>query len=192
MTFNILTLTLRNFIAAFSSGSTRVTGAANKVLGALIVIDLVLLGLWWALDGGDRLSHVFKKLLQIGFWIWMVQAFPSVAKSLVDSLIQVGQLAGGGAGGVSLLMDPSQLAGYGLTATEPLAKKISDMGITDAGQLFIFGISYLAILACFFIMAIHVFLGVLEYYLIAAVVGIFMPFGLLPSTKFLAEKAIGA
>jgi type IV secretion system protein TrbL len=33
---------------------------------------------------------------------------------------------------------------------------------------------------------------VLEYYLIAAVVGIFIPFGLLPHTKFLAEKAIGA
>jgi type IV secretory pathway TrbL component len=41
-------------------------------------------------------------------------------------------------------------------------------------------------------MAIHVFLAVLEYYLFAALVGIFLPFGLLSSTKFLAEKAVGA
>ena len=41
-------------------------------------------------------------------------------------------------------------------------------------------------------MAIHVFLAVLEYYLFAALVGIFLPFGLLAPTKFLAEKAIGA
>jgi type IV secretion system protein TrbL len=47
-------------------------------------------------------------------------------------------------------------------------------------------------LACFLIMAINVFLAVLEYYLFAALVGIFLPFGLLSPTKFLAEKAVGA
>ncbi len=192
MTFNVLTLTLRNFISVFSAGSSRVTGAAHAILGGLILIDVVLMGFWWALDGGDRVSAVFKKILHIGFWIWLVGAFPSVAKSFVDSLIQVGQLAGGGAGGVSLLMDPSQLAGYGLDVTEPLVKKIADLGITDIGKLLIFAVCYFAILACYFVMAIHVFLGVLEYYLIVGLVGIFLPFGVLPSTKFLAEKAIGA
>jgi type IV secretion system protein TrbL len=41
-------------------------------------------------------------------------------------------------------------------------------------------------------MAINLFLAVLEYYLFVGVVGILLPFGVLPSTKFLAEKAIGA
>jgi type IV secretion system protein TrbL len=41
-------------------------------------------------------------------------------------------------------------------------------------------------------MAIHVFMAVLEYYLFAALVGIFLPFGVLGPTKFLAEKAVGA
>jgi type IV secretion system protein TrbL len=41
-------------------------------------------------------------------------------------------------------------------------------------------------------MAINVFLAVLEYYVFAALAGIFLPFGLLAPTKFLAEKAIGA
>jgi type IV secretion system protein TrbL len=89
-------------------------------------------------------------------------------------------------------MDPSRLAGYGLDATEPLTQKIADLGLPDASELFVFGFGYLAILACFFIMAINVFLAVLEYYLFAALVGIFLPFGLLSPTKFLAEKAVGA
>jgi len=89
-------------------------------------------------------------------------------------------------------MDPSRLAGYGLDATEPLTKKIADLGMTDLSDLIVFGFGYLAILACFFIMAINVFLAVLEYYLFAALVGIFLPFGLLGPTKFLAEKAVGA
>jgi type IV secretion system protein TrbL len=41
-------------------------------------------------------------------------------------------------------------------------------------------------------MAINVFLAVLEYYVFAALAGIFLPFGLLSPTKFLAEKAISA
>jgi len=64
--------------------------------------------------------------------------------------------------------------------------------MTDLSDLIVFGFGYLAILACFLIMAINVFLAVLEYYVFAALAGIFLPFGLLSPTKFLAEKAIGA
>jgi type IV secretion system protein TrbL len=135
---------------------------------------------------------MFKKLLYMGFWIWMVRNFPSLAHSFMDSLVHAGQLAGGGGGGVSLLMDPSAIAGYGLDATNPLAKKILDFHITEIGDTIVYVMAYLGILVCFFLMAIHVFMGVLEYYLIVAIVGILMPFGLLQSTKFLAEKAIGA
>ncbi len=89
-------------------------------------------------------------------------------------------------------MDPSRLAGYGLDATEPLTHKLADLGMTDLSDLIVFGFGYLAIMACFLIMAINVFLAVLEYYVFAALAGIFLPFGLLEPTKFLAEKAIGA
>ena len=192
MNFNVLTLTLHNFVSNFSAGSARMSGVANGLLASLALIDVVLIGLWWALDGGDRLSAMFKKLLYIGFWTWMVRSFPSISKSFVDSLVQAGSIAGGGGVSMGLLMDPSRIAGYGLDATAPLAQKISDLGITDFADGIVFCISYLAIIACFLVMAIHVFLAVLEYYLITAVVGILMPFGLLQATKFLAEKAMGA
>jgi type IV secretion system protein TrbL len=53
-------------------------------------------------------------------------------------------------------------------------------------------VSYLLIMAAFLAMAIQAFLAVLEYYLITAVAGVLVPWALLPQTKFLAEKAIGA
>jgi len=160
-------------------------------LAILVGIEIVLLGLWTALGGGDNVVHVFKKILHIGFWVWIVQSYPTLCKAFVDSLVQAGLVAGGG-GNASLILDPSRLAGYGLDATEPLTQKIADLGLPDVSELFVFGFGYLAILACFFIMAINVFLAVLEYYLFAALVGIFLPFGLLSPTKFLAEKAVGA
>ncbi len=133
-----------------------------------------------------------KKILFLGFWLWFTKSFQSNAKSFVDSLINAGLTAGGHAGGVNLLLDPSRIAGYGLTATAQLAKALDDISITDLGDVIIFGVSYLLIMAAFLIMAIQVFLAVLEYYIIPAVAGVLIPWGFLPQTKFLAEKAIGA
>jgi type IV secretion system protein TrbL len=192
MQFNTLTLTLQNFITALSGAYSRIQGSASTLLGILVGIEVVLLGLWTALGGGDNVVGVFKKILHIGAWVWIVQSYPTLAKDLVESLVKAGLLAGGGSGDVSLLMDPSRLAGYGLDATEPLTRKLADLGMTDLSDLIVFGFGYLAILACFLIMAINVFLAVLEYYVFAALAGIFLPFGLLSPTKFLAEKAIGA
>jgi type IV secretion system protein TrbL len=192
MQFNTLTLTLQNFLTALSGGYSRIQGAASTLLAILVGIEVVLLGLWTALGGGDNVVGVFKRILHIGAWVWIVQSYPALCKALVDSLVQAGLLAGGGTGDVSLLMDPSRLAGYGLDATAPLTDKLADLGVTDLSDLIVFGFGYLAILACFLIMAINVFLAVLEYYLFAALAGIFLPFGLLSPTKFLAEKAIGA
>ena len=191
MHFNALTLTLQNFIAAFSGGYGRLQGAANSLLGILVGIEVVLLGLWTALGGGDHVVGVFKKILHIGAWVWIVRSYPALSKAFVDSCVQAGLLAGGG-GDASLILDPSRLAGYGLDATAPLTQKLGDLGMTDLSDLLVFGFGYLAILACFLMMAINVFLAVLEYYLFAALVGIFLPFGLLSPTKFLAEKAVGA
>jgi type IV secretion system protein TrbL len=192
MQFNTLTLTLQNFITALSGSYARIQGAANSLLSLLIGIEVVLLGLWTALGGGDNVVGIFKRILHIGAWVWIVKSYPTLSKALVDSLVQAGLTAGGGKGDVSLLMDPSRLAGYGLDATAPLTQKLADLGMTDLPDLIVFGFGYLAILACFLIMAINVFLAVLEYYVFAALAGIFLPFGLFEPTKFLAEKAIGA
>jgi type IV secretion system protein TrbL len=192
MQFNTLTLTLQNFITALSGAYGRIQGYASTLLGILVGIEVVLLGLWTALGGGDNVVGVFKRILHIGAWVWIVQSYPTLSKALVDSLVKAGLLAGGGSGDVSLLMDPSRLAGYGLDATAPLTQKLADLGMTDLSDLVVFGFGYLAIMACFLIMAINVFLAVLEYYVFAALAGIFLPFGLLEPTKFLAEKAIGA
>jgi len=192
MQFNTLTLTLQNFITVLSGAYSRIQGSASTLLGLLVGIEVVLLGLWTALGGGDNVVGVFKRILHIGAWVWIVQSYPTLCKDLVESLVKAGLMAGGGSGDVSLLMDPSRLAGYGLDATAPLTQKLADLGMTDLSDLIVFGFGYLAILACFLIMGINVFLAVLEYYLFAALAGIFLPFGLLAPTKFLAEKAIGA
>jgi type IV secretion system protein TrbL len=192
--FNTLTLTLQNFIAAFSGGYARLAGPINSLLAIFVTIEVVLLGLWSALGGGANVAGVFKKILHIGLWVWIIKNFPDLAHAFVESLIRAGLMAGGGGvgGDVSVIMDPSRIAGYGLDATELLAKKLEDLGTFDLNDELVFGFGYLAIMACFLIMAVNIFIAVLEYYMFVACVGVLLPFGLIAPTKFLAEKAIGA
>jgi type IV secretion system protein TrbL len=192
MEFNTLTATLTNFIGAFQGGYTRLQPMINGLLAALAGIDIVLVGFWWALGGGERLTEVMKKVLFLGFWLWFTRSFQNNAKMFVDSLISAGLTAGGQAGGNNLLLDPSKIAAYGLTTTEALSKAMGGISITHPADALVYGICYVVIMAAFLIMAIQVFLAVLEYYLITAVAGVLVPWGLLPHTKFLAEKAIGA
>jgi len=189
---SFLTRSLQAFIGVFGAGFTHLSTKINALLAMLAVIELALVGFWWALGGGAELAAVGKKVLYIGFWIYLVQSFPSLAKAFVESLVSAGLTAGGGTVTVSQILDPSALVGAGLDATEALAAKLGEMGTFDMADMIVFGLGYLTIMACFIIMAVNLFLAVLEYYLFAGIVGILLPFGLLPATKFLAEKAIGA
>jgi type IV secretion system protein TrbL len=186
-----LTTTLTHFIGVFQSGYGRLQPAINGLLASLAAIEIVLLGFWMALGGSDNLAAVIRKLLFLGFWLWFTTSFQSNASAFVHSLVKAGLTAGGNPGAEALLLDPSQIAGMGLQATAPLAESLQ--GITyHLGDMLVFGLSYIVIMLTFVLMAIQVFLSVLEYYLLVTLVAILVPFGILPQTKFLAEKAIGA
>jgi type IV secretion system protein TrbL len=92
---------------------------------------------------------------------------------------------------MSLLLDPSRIAGQALDATAPLVTAMDDAGfhIKDA---IVLGLCYLVIMGCFFVMAGQICLAVIEYYLIVTLATCLIPFGVSSHTKFIAEKAIGA
>lgn len=196
MDFNTLTLTLNTLTGAFSAGFGRLLPYIDYLLYSLGAIQLTLMGLWFAIDGGnERISKMLRRLLYLMFWAWLCRNFQTLARTFVNSLIDAGLIAGGAApGNHTLLMDPSRIAGYGLDATEPLVRRIMDSGsiIPNLTDALVVGFCYLAIVAAFFIIAIQVLMAVTEFYLVVPLVSILMPFGMMESTKFLAEKGIGA
>lgn len=186
----ILTQTLNNFLTAFGAGWSNLQPAITWLTGALLGIEIVMLGLWWALGGGEQIVGVMKKVLYLGVWMWIVQSFPALSNAFVQSLIQAGQIAGGG-GGPSLF-DPSNIIDYGILTTAPLVDNINSIGITEIVNGIVLALTYVGIMLAYILIAWQIFYAVLEFNLLAAVVGIFLPFGFFEPTKFLAEKAIGA
>lgn len=190
MTFNVLTATLTSFINALAGAQSRVS-AAGGIMSGLAIIEIVLFGLWIALDGGS-VSEPFKKFMQLSFWCWFAAHFPSLVKVFSDSLVQVALNAGGAGGNVGLILDPSKIAGMALDITQPLVQSMQDAGITHLGDLILDAICYVILVASFFLIACQVCIAVIEYYLVVTLASCLIPFGISQHTRFLAEKAIGA
>lgn len=183
-----LTQVLQYFTNVFSAGWLNLQPTMNWLVGVLLAIEILLLGLWWALSGGEQIVSVMKKILFLGFWLWIVQSFPQLANSFVGSLIKAGEIAGGG--NAPSLFHPSAILFYGHRTTQPMMDAINASGWNIANGL-TFGLLWLLAMLAYIMMAWQIFFAVLEFNLLVAVVGILLPFGFLQQTRFLAEKAIG-
>ena len=192
MEFNTLTTTLNNFLMAFSGGYALLLPSVRWLTGTLLVIELILIGLFWAISGGERLGAVIKKLLFILFWLMVISYFDVWSKAFRDSLIDAGLIAGGQAGNRGFLLDPSRIAGYGLDATMVLADRMRKIHAWQVLDAIILGLSYIMIMLAFLVIAIQVFITQIEFYLVMVLSSILLPWGLLKPTKFIAEKAIGS
>jgi type IV secretion system protein TrbL len=188
----ILTELLNTFIGQFQLGFGRLLPSAVWLLQRLALIEIILAALWWTFKSDDALANFIQRILWVGFFIYLVTEFPRLIGFVVDGFIFAGLAAGGDTIQYSEFVDPSRVAGFGLTATAPMFEHIQNYGAISAfknfGDILITGISGLIILLAFFVIAIQIFITYLEFY-IAAVVGFLMiPFGVNRHTAFISER----
>jgi len=190
---NALTLTLNNFLGVFSLGYTNLAPATINLALTLLAIELVLFGIYFAF-GAKNFADIFFKVIFIGFWWWLINAFPSLMTMAMNSFISWGAVAGGAAPNAtsSLMLDPSAIAGFGQVASDPIFREMERFGLSDIGSKIIYGILGLIVIGLFFVIAIQVFITILEFYLVVALVSVLLPFAFIKKTAFLAEKAIGS
>jgi len=190
--FGVLSSTLDNLIQSFSGNWSSLSGLSEGVLSKLIAIELILFFLWSGFSGGQRMvAEGLRKFFVLGVWIWVVRQFPMLAKAVLGFFIRAGTTAAG-SGSESFIYNPSKLVARGFDVAEPLAAALADLGITDIGMVVIYAVGYWAIMLAFGILAIQVFLTIIEFYLVVTAAIVLIPFGVNSYLKFLAEKAIGA
>ena len=183
----ILTTLLNGFSDAFTGGVGFISGDAKWLLGTLMIIDL-LLAVLLNLSDGDHMKTLISKILRYGLFIWI--------NTVLNSFEMIGLKAGGGAVSTALLSDPSQIAAYGIYVTKPIFEFIDHFSpaavMMNLHKIMIAGFTGLAIMLCFFIIGIQIFITYLEFYVVATLALILIPFGVNKHTAFLGEKAIGA
>ena len=194
----VLTDIILAFHNVFSAGFGFLTPKANTLIGLLAAIEIAVAGLFWALKGQDFTAAFIKKLLHIGFFVFLVANWPALTDAVMNSFVMAGATAAGGT--TVNLADPSWIVQQGLMVSQPISDKLDQMSSTanplsvlsNLGQLIQYGIALIIILIAFFIIAIQCFITYVEFWIVAVLGLILIPFGVNKHTAFLAEKAIGA
>jgi len=190
----MLTETLETFVHAFSLRYSTISWHATSLLKIFIVIELALFGIYYALEGGDLLASLLKKVLMIGAFQLLVSGFPWLVYVIQESFVAIG-LAGTGVDS-SQYLSPSWFLSTGFDAVGPLWDslniKITDSVFGIGMGILVFVLMTFVLLIAYVLMAFQIFLTQLEFYILTTLAVILLPFGLFRPTAFLADKAIGA
>ena len=189
----ILTSLLNAFVGVFSAGPGLLAPTAARILFLISAIELTLAGLWWALKGENILVGLLQKTLLIGLFAFFVLNWPTLLNAVLNGFVWVGFQAGGSApaAGILLIKDPSSIVDQAMLITQPISTEISQLSWTSIGSLIMFGWAYIFTILAFFFLALQVFVTYLEFYIVAALTLVLVPFGVFKHTAFIAERALG-
>lgn len=185
------------FIRYIDSGFGLLSGDVAYLTGVLITIDMVLAGLFWALDGDhDVMPRLVRKVLYVGFFALVLGNFQALSEVVYSSFAQLGLRAGGASLSADDLLHPGQLAAIGYEAGHPLLKQAETMIgfpaiLGNAVNLIILLLAWFFVVIAFFILAVQLFITLVEFKLTSLAGFVLVPFALWSKTAFLAERVLG-
>jgi type IV secretion system protein TrbL len=185
------------FTSYIDSGFGLLGGEVAFIATTLIVIDVTLAALFWSWGADDDiLARLVKKTLFVGVFAYIIGNWNNLARIVFDSFASLGLKASGTGFSVQDLMRPGRVAQTGLDAARPLLASISDlMGIVAFFENFIqiacLLFAWALVLLAFFILAIQLFVTLIEFKLTTLAGFVLIPFGLFGKTAFMAERVLG-
>ena len=188
---------LTTFGGYIDSGFGLVSGDVGFLSTTLIGIDITLAGLFWAMGGEDQIiAKLVRKVLYVGVFAYILNNFQNLANIVYQSFSGLGLKASGSGLNAAALLKPGVIAATGYQAAHPLLDQVSHhVGFpeifSNALTVFVLLVAWLLVIAAFFILAIQLFIAVLEFKLTTLAGFVLVPFALWNKTAFLAERVLG-
>ncbi|GAA0631554.1 P-type conjugative transfer protein TrbL [Sphingomonas ursincola] len=188
---------LEVFTRYIDSGFGLLSGEVAFIATTLIVIDVTLAALFWSWGADDDiLARLIKKTLFVGVFAYIIGNWNTLARIVFESFAGLGLKASGTGFTVADLMRPGRVAQTGLDAGRPLLESISSlMGWVSFFENFIqiacLLFAWALILLAFFILAIQLFITLIEFKLTTLAGFVLIPFGLFGKSAFMAERVLG-
>jgi len=192
---------LDTFSRYIDSGFGLVQGEVAFLTATLIVIDMTLAGLFWAMghasgQGEDVIAKLLRKVLYVGAFAYIIGNFNWLAGIVFRSFAGLGLTASGSTLSMENFLQPGRLAKVGIDAGAPILKQIGDMAgfpevFVNITPIVVMFLAWLIVLLCFFVLAIQLFITLIEFKLTTLAGFVLVPFALWNKTAFLAEKVLG-
>ena len=162
----------------------------------LVAIDITLAGLFWAMGGDEVMPRLIKKILYVGAFAFIIGNFNFLAGVIFNSFAGLGLKASGGGVSAGQLLQPGRLAQVGVQAGQPMLTEIGKLAgfpsvFTHVDIIVVLFIAWIIVIISFFVLAVQLFVSILEFKLTTLAGFVLVPFALWGKTAFLAEKVLG-
>ncbi|HTM78546.1 MAG TPA: P-type conjugative transfer protein TrbL [Devosia sp.] len=194
---NIVDQFMQTFIHYIDSGFGLLSGDVAGLSTLLIALDVTLAGLFWAMDGEAHvLFRLLKKVLYVGFFALLINNFQALSQVVFDSFSTLGIDATNAGLSAADLLRPGKIAGIGYQAAWPLLNKAGSlMGLTtffsNVVTIITLLFAWVVVILSFFILAVQLFITIIEFKLTTLAGFTLVPFALWNKTSFLAERVLG-
>lgn len=192
---------LNTFATYIDSGFGLLQGEVAFLTATLIVIDMTIAGLYWAMShatgqGEDVIAKLLRKVLYVGAFAYIIGNFNWLASIVFRSFAGLGLTASGSTVSMENFLQPGRLAKTGIDAGTPILKQISEMSgfpevFVNLTPIVVMFLAWLVVIVCFFILAVQLFITLIEFKLTTLAGFVLVPFALWNKTSFLAEKVLG-
>lgn len=192
---------LNVFSTYIDSGFGLLHGEVAFLTATLVAIDMTLAGLYWALSnatgqGEDVMAKLLRKVLYVGAFAYIIGNFNWLSSIVFRSFAGLGLTASGSTLTMATFLQPGRLAKVGIDAAAPILQQISEMAgfpevfinITPITVMFL---AWLIVIISFFVLAVQLFITLIEFKLTTLAGFVLVPFALWNKTAFLAEKVLG-
>ncbi|MFT0850293.1 P-type conjugative transfer protein TrbL [Achromobacter sp. F4_2707] len=185
------------FSRYIDSGFGLLGGEVAFLTATLVVIDMTLAGLLWATGGQDNVTgKLIKKVLYVGAFAFIIGNFNALSAIVFKSFAGLGLIASGSSLSITEFLQPGRVAQVGVDTGAPLLKRIGELsGITkvfaNLDVIVVLFLAWIIVVFSFLILAIQLFITLLEFKLTTLAGFVLVPFALWNKTAFLAEKVLG-
>ncbi|WP_375778930.1 P-type conjugative transfer protein TrbL [Bradyrhizobium sp. ma5] len=188
---------LETFTRYIDSGFGLVGGEVGYLATTLAAIDLTLGGLFWSFGSDEEIiARLIKKTLFVGVFAYLIGNWNSLARIVFESFAGLGLKASGTGLSSADFLRPGRIAQVGLDAGRPILDSVSGlMGYVsffeNFVQIAVLLFAWMTVLLAFFILAIQLFVTLIEFKLTTLAGFVLIPFGLFGKTAFAAERVLG-
>jgi type IV secretion system protein TrbL len=188
---------LEVFTRYIDSGFGLLSGEVAFIATTLIVIDVTLAALFWSWGADDDIiARLVRKTLFVGVFAYLISNWNDLARIVFESFAGLGLKASGTDFTTADLLRPGKVAQTGLDAGRPLLESISGlMGYWSFFENFIqiacMFLAWALVLLAFFILAVQLFVTLIEFKLTTLAGFVLIPFGLFGKSAFMAERVLG-
>ncbi len=190
-----------NFLSIFTqyidSGFGLLGPEVNYLARTLVLIDVILAAIFWSwAPDEDIIARLVKKTLFVGVFAYLIGNWQTLSRLVFESFAALGLKASGTGLSQADFLRPGRVAQVGLDAGQPILQSISGlMGFVSFFENFIqitvLLFAWAIVLISFFVLAIQLFVTLIEFKLSTLCGFVLIPFGLFGKTAFAAERVLG-